>query len=116
MARWTKPATKPSTALQGSRDMSDVFATPVDLSGLRDKVAVVTGGASGLGRATCFALAEAGAVVVVADVDAEGGASVASEVGGAFVRCDVRSLEENLAMVSFAVERFGGLDLAYLNA
>ena len=96
--------------------MSDVFSSPVDLSGLRDKVALVTGGASGLGRATCFALAEAGAVVVVADVDSDGGEQVAADVGGSFVEVDVREMEANEAMVAFAVERCGGLDLAFLNA
>ncbi|HEX8105548.1 MAG TPA: SDR family NAD(P)-dependent oxidoreductase [Solirubrobacteraceae bacterium] len=84
-----------------------------DLSG---KVALVTGGASGLGRATCAELAGAGASVVVADVDADGGEAVAAEVGGAFVRTDVAVLEENVAAVAFALERFGGLDLVHLNA
>ena len=83
---------------------------------LHDKVALVTGGASGLGRATCLALAEAGAVVVVADVDEAGGAAVAGDVGGHFVATDVSDLEANERMVAFAVERCGGLDLAFLNA
>jgi NAD(P)-dependent dehydrogenase (short-subunit alcohol dehydrogenase family) len=82
----------------------------------QDRVALVTGGASGLGRATCLALAEAGARVVVADVDVEGGEAVAKQVGGHFVRCDVSDLEENRAAVAFAVERCGGLDLVHLNA
>ncbi|WP_205695547.1 SDR family NAD(P)-dependent oxidoreductase [Conexibacter sp. SYSU D00693] len=83
---------------------------------LRDKVAIVTGGASGLGRATALALAEAGAVVVVADVDETGGRAVAEEVGGHFVATDVADFDANHAMVDFAVERAGGVDLAYLNA
>jgi len=80
------------------------------------KVALVTGGASGLGRATCVALAEAGAAVVVADVDETGGQAAAEEVGGHFVATDVSDLEANERMVAFAVERCGGLDYAYLNA
>jgi NAD(P)-dependent dehydrogenase (short-subunit alcohol dehydrogenase family) len=96
--------------------MSELFSTPTDVSGLRDRVALVTGGASGLGRATCLALAEAGAEVVVADIDEDGAREVASLVGGHAVRCDVSELEDNLAMVRFAVETCGGLDLAYLNA
>jgi NAD(P)-dependent dehydrogenase (short-subunit alcohol dehydrogenase family) len=96
--------------------MSDVFPTPVDLSALRDKVAIVTGGASGLGRATALALAEAGVEVVVADVDEQGGRSVASAVGGRFVRTDVSDLDANRALVEFAVAECGGLDFAYLNA
>jgi NAD(P)-dependent dehydrogenase (short-subunit alcohol dehydrogenase family) len=96
--------------------MSDVFPTPVDLSALRDKVAIVTGGASGLGRATALALAEAGVEVVVADVDEQGGRSVASAVGGRFVRTDVSDLDANRALVEFAVAECGGLDFAHLNA
>ena len=87
-----------------------------DSSSLHDKVALVTGGASGLGRATCLALAEAGAEVVVADVDEAGGREVAERVGGHFARTDVSVLEENVAAVAFAVEACGGLDLAFLNA
>ncbi len=83
---------------------------------LRDKVALITGGASGLGRATALAFAQRGAEVVVADVDEAGGREVAELVGGHFVACDVASLEQNLAMAEFAVERCGGLDVAYLNA
>jgi NAD(P)-dependent dehydrogenase (short-subunit alcohol dehydrogenase family) len=83
---------------------------------LRDKVALVTGGAGGIGRATSLALAEAGAVVVVADLNEQDGAAVAEQVGGHFVRVDVSDLESNKAMVDFAVERAGGLDLAFLNA
>ena len=92
------------------------FSTPADLTGLRDKVALVTGGASGLGRATALALAEAGSEVVVVDVDADGGAEVAEQVGGHFVAADVSDLQANLDMVAFATERCGGLDYACLNA
>jgi NAD(P)-dependent dehydrogenase (short-subunit alcohol dehydrogenase family) len=83
---------------------------------LRDKVAVVTGGASGLGRATALALAEAGCVVVVADVDEAGGRDVAAQVGGHFIATDVADLEANRAMVDFALREAGGLDLLHLNA
>ena len=83
---------------------------------LRDKVALITGGASGIGRATSLALAEAGAVVVVADLNEEAGTAVAEQVGGHFVRVDVSDLDSNKAMVDFAVERAGGVDMAFLNA
>jgi NAD(P)-dependent dehydrogenase (short-subunit alcohol dehydrogenase family) len=83
---------------------------------LDGRVALVTGGASGLGAATCDALAAAGARVVVADVDAQGGAAVAERVGGEFVATDVSDLDANRAAVAFAVERCGGLDLVHLNA
>jgi NAD(P)-dependent dehydrogenase (short-subunit alcohol dehydrogenase family) len=80
------------------------------------QVALITGGAGGIGAAVARRLAARGAAVVVADVDAEGGAAVAAEVGGAFVPCDVRDLDANRAAVAAAVERFGGLDVAFLNA
>jgi NAD(P)-dependent dehydrogenase (short-subunit alcohol dehydrogenase family) len=83
---------------------------------LRDKVALLTGGAGGIGRATALQLAEAGAVVVVADWDSEAGRAVADEVGGHFFQVDVRSLEANQAMVEFAVSTCGGLDHVFLNA
>jgi NAD(P)-dependent dehydrogenase (short-subunit alcohol dehydrogenase family) len=83
---------------------------------LRDKVALVTGGASGLGRATAVALAAEGVEVVVADVDEDGGRAVAEQVGGHFVACDVADFDANVAMVQAAVDAAGGVDIAYLNA
>ena len=83
---------------------------------LEGKVALVTGGASGLGRATCRALAGAGAKVLVVDLDAEGAAAVAPEVGGEPFTADVSRLEDNLGAVARAEELFGRLDLVYLNA
>ena len=86
------------------------------MTGLRDKVALVTGGAGGLGRATALALAEAGAEVVVADLDEAGAREVAELVGGHAVACDVSDLDANRAMADFAVDTCGGLDIAFLNA
>jgi NAD(P)-dependent dehydrogenase (short-subunit alcohol dehydrogenase family) len=83
---------------------------------LEEKVAVITGGAGGLGSATARALAARGARIVVADIDEDGGEAVAAEVDGAFVRCDVSQPEENRALFDFAAERFGGVDLVHLNA
>ena len=83
---------------------------------LRDKVALITGGASGIGRATALALAEQGAVVVVADINEDDGRAVADQVGGHFVRVDVSDLESNVAMVDFAVAEAGGIDHVFLNA
>jgi NAD(P)-dependent dehydrogenase (short-subunit alcohol dehydrogenase family) len=80
------------------------------------KVALVTGAASGLGRAAALALADEGAVVVGADIDVAGAEAAAAEIGGHAVGCDVSDLDANRAMVAFCEERCGGLDLAYLNA
>ncbi|MFI6038491.1 SDR family NAD(P)-dependent oxidoreductase [Streptomyces sp. NPDC051315] len=87
-----------------------------DGAALRDKVAIVTGGASGLGRATALALGKAGARVVVADLDARAGREVADLVGGHFRACDVSDPDANRALVDFAREQCGGVDIAVLNA
>jgi len=92
------------------------------VSVLEGKAALVTGGGSGLGRASAVALARAGATVSVADVDEQGGketvALVLEEAGGDsdFVRTDVTQAAEVAAMVDKAVERWGRLDCALNNA
>lgn len=85
------------------------------------KVAIVTGAASGIGRATAIALAAEGASVVVADVDAAGGAATVGEITGAdgsatFVACDVTSPESVAALFAEAEAAYGGVDIVYNNA
>lgn len=85
---------------------------------LAGKIAIVTGGAGGIGEATAGKLIDEGASVVIADVDAEGGERVAAGFGdaAAFHRTDVSDLDQVQALVDFAVERFGGLDIMFNNA
>ncbi len=88
---------------------------------LDGKTALVTGGGSGIGRATSLAYAKDGARVVVADVTVEGGEETVhmiKEAGGEaiLVHADVSKPEDTEAMVAQAVEAFGSLDCAFNNA
>jgi NAD(P)-dependent dehydrogenase (short-subunit alcohol dehydrogenase family) len=82
---------------------------------LRDRVAVITGGAGGIGLATARRLAEEGARVVVADLD-EKGQDAADEVGGLFVQADVTSDDDVRRMFAVAKEAYGSIDVAFNNA
>lgn len=85
---------------------------------LKDKIAIVTGAASGFGRAIAETFAREGAKVVVADVNGEGARAVAAQIGAAAVAipCDVTKRPEVEAMVAAAVDGFGGLDILVNNA
>ena len=69
---------------------------------IENNVFIVTGGASGLGAATARMLAGAGARVVIADVQVDAGTALAAELGGQFVRCDVTSEADGMAVVAAA--------------
>ena len=86
-----------------------------DLGG---KVAIVTGGASGLGRGMVELFVEEGAKVVIADVDREGGEAFAEEIGAAavFKQTDVADADQIQAAIDFAVAQFGGLHVMCNNA
>jgi NAD(P)-dependent dehydrogenase (short-subunit alcohol dehydrogenase family) len=84
---------------------------------LGGKVAVVTGGASGIGRAAARRLAEEGATVVVADIDAAGARKVADEVGGSAAALDVGDPAHWRRVVGeLTASGDGGVDIAFLNA
>jgi NAD(P)-dependent dehydrogenase (short-subunit alcohol dehydrogenase family) len=88
---------------------------------LADRVAIVTGGGAGIGRASAIALAREGAAVVVADIRAEAADSVAAELrasGGraTATRTDVSDEASVCEMVSTAVKTYGGLDILHNNA
>lgn len=86
------------------------------MSSLAGKVAVVTGAASGIGRASAMALAEAGASVMIGDIDVAGAEATAREAGGRARRCDVASAAELADLVAAAVAAFGGVDIVFGNA
>jgi len=86
-----------------------------------NRVALVTGAASGIGRATALAFAATGASVMLADIDTDGGEETRALIrdqGGnaAFMRVDVAVDAEVAAMVAATVEQFGRLDWAFNNA
>jgi len=88
---------------------------------LDGKRAIISGAASGIGRATARLFAAEGAAVTLADIDEAGGQEVAREIEAAggqaqFVACDVTRAEDCQRVVERAVERFGGLDVLFNNA
>jgi 3(or 17)beta-hydroxysteroid dehydrogenase len=82
------------------------------------KIAIVTGGANGIGRAVCQRFVEEGATVIVADVNVAGGKALAAELGGKaeFVELDVRNEEAWRSVMEGVEERHGRLDVLVNNA
>jgi len=83
---------------------------------LENRTCVVTGGASGIGAALCQALADKNAKVVVSDINIEAAKVLASRIGGKACGCNVRKEEEVVALVKFAEENYGPVDLFVSNA
>lgn len=80
------------------------------------RVAVVTGGASGIGLATVRRFADEGALVVIGDVDPTSGEAAAAEVGGLFIKTDVTNADQVAAMFKAAKDTYGSVDIAFNNA
>jgi 3-oxoacyl-[acyl-carrier protein] reductase len=83
---------------------------------LKDKVAIVTGAGSGFGAGIAKRFAQEGAQVIVNDINAEGGARVAKEVGGEYVQADVTKGADWARLVAAATAKFGKLDVVVNNA
>ena len=81
-----------------------------------DRVAVITGGAGGIGRASAQRLAAEGATVVVVDLDADAGKALADELGGLFVEADVTSAADNARIYAETHAAYGRIDVAFHNA
>ncbi|KAB1196323.1 MULTISPECIES: SDR family oxidoreductase [Haloferax] len=91
------------------------------MKGIQGKTALVTGGASGIGRATALRFGEEGANVVVSDVQVDAGNQVVSEIendGGeaVFIQADVSKESDVARLVDETVNTYGGLDFAHNNA
>eukprot|EP01116_Phalansterium_solitarium_P003561 TRINITY_DN14380_c0_g1_i1.p1 TRINITY_DN14380_c0_g1~~TRINITY_DN14380_c0_g1_i1.p1 ORF type:complete len:287 (-),score=119.41 TRINITY_DN14380_c0_g1_i1:232-1092(-) len=109
-----------SAQTASSRAASRSFATERKLR-LQDKVAIVTGGASGIGKESSLLFASEGASVVVSDVDDKNGQAVADEIkqrGGKaiYVRADVSKAKDAEALVAAAEKQFGKLNVLFNNA
>lgn len=83
---------------------------------LKDRVAIVTGGASGIGLASAIRLASEGAKIVIGDVDEVAGNVAADKVGGTFIAADVTSAEQVDHLFETAHRTYGSVDIAFNNA
>ncbi len=83
---------------------------------LKDRVAIITGGASGIGRSTVERFVAEGAKVILADLDPSSGKGAAEELGATFVHVDVSDSASVEAMVNQTMELYGRVDVAFNNA
>ncbi|EIM84945.1 NAD-P-binding protein [Stereum hirsutum FP-91666 SS1] len=88
---------------------------------VQDKVVIVTGGASGIGKESCILFAQYGAKIVIGDVDEKAGMGVVENITSAggdavFIRCDVTSWDDQVSMFELALSRYGSVDVVVVNA
>ena len=83
---------------------------------LEDKVAVITGGCSGIGLAASERFAAEGAYVVIADIDDEGGKQVADRLGGMYIHADVTDGDQVTELFGTTNQTYGSVDVAFNNA
>ncbi len=83
---------------------------------LEGRVATITGGGSGIGKATAIRFASEGAHVVIADMDEKNGQSVANEVNGTFIKCNVTDKQSVDNLFAEVFKKFGKIDIAFNNA
>jgi NAD(P)-dependent dehydrogenase (short-subunit alcohol dehydrogenase family) len=83
---------------------------------IADRVAIITGGGSGIGKATAELFAQEGAKVVIGDLPTSEGEQVAKEIDGLFVPTDVREAKAVERLVRAACDKFGRLDIMFNNA
>ena len=83
---------------------------------LEGRVATITGGGSGIGKATAIRFASEGAHVVIADMDEKNGTSVANEVNGTFIKCNVTDKQSVDNLFAEVFKKFGKIDIAFNNA
>ena len=88
---------------------------------LKDKVALITGGSSGIGRASCLLFAKQGAKVVVVDINDQGGAETVAMIqesgyDAIYVQADVSNASECENMIAYAEQHYGKLDILFNNA
>ncbi|XP_074588251.1 momilactone A synthase-like isoform X1 [Curcuma longa] len=106
------------TGIRTQQQQFSTHPTPASDCRLEGKVAIITGAASGVGKATAAEFIHHGAQVVLADIQHELGESVAAELGpgATFVPCDVTQEPQVAAVVDLAVAKHGRLDIMYNNA
>lgn len=85
---------------------------------LKNKVAIITGGSSGIGKATALLFAKEGAQVVIAGIDETKGKEAVKEIGDSaiFVKCDVTNSNDVKKMIDKTVKTFGKIDILFNNA